>query len=72
MRGQHEHHYKQDSDKEENKGWFAILLLQSLQSYAATCEGSGHFLGTGAGDNFAQLEKLSYPILNNEKVFMPP
>ena len=31
VRGQHEH-------KEENKGWFAILLLQLPQPYAATCD----------------------------------
>ena len=31
VRGQHEHHNKQNNDKEENKGWFAILLLQLLQ-----------------------------------------
>ena len=37
VRGQHEDHNKQNNDKEENKGWFAILLLQLLQPYAATC-----------------------------------
>ena len=37
-RGQHEHHNKQIDDKEENKGWFPILLLQLLQPYATTCE----------------------------------
>ena len=37
VRGEHEHHNQQKSDKEENKDWFAILLLQSLQPYAATC-----------------------------------
>ena len=26
--GQHEHHNKQNNDKKENKGWYAILLLQ--------------------------------------------
>ena len=28
-------------------------------------------LGTRAEDNFAQLEKISYPILNMETVFVP-
>ena len=26
VRGQHENHNKESNDKEENKGWFAILL----------------------------------------------
>ena len=34
-----EHRNKQNKDKEENKVWFAILLLQLLQPYAATSEG---------------------------------
>ena len=37
VRGVLEHHNKQNNDKEENKGWFAILLLQLLQPYASTC-----------------------------------
>ena len=37
VRGEHEHHDQQRNDKEEDKGWFAILLLQLLQPYAATC-----------------------------------
>ena len=37
VRGEHEHHNQQKSDKEEDKGWFAILLLQLLQPYSATC-----------------------------------
>ena len=36
-RGEHEHHNQQKNDKEEDKGWFAILLLQLVQPYAATC-----------------------------------
>ena len=28
VRGQHKYHNKQNNDKEENKGWFAVLLLQ--------------------------------------------
>ena len=36
VRGQHEHH-KQNKNKKENKGWLAILLLQLLKPYAATC-----------------------------------
>ena len=28
---------QQKNDKEEDKGWFAILLLQLVQPYAATC-----------------------------------
>ena len=38
MEGEHEHHSQQNNDKEEDKGWFAILLLQLLQLYTATCE----------------------------------
>ena len=39
VRGQHEHHNKQNNDKEENKGLFAeILLLKILQSHGATCD----------------------------------
>ena len=37
VRGQHEHHNKQNNDKEENKGWLAILLLPLLQPYTDTC-----------------------------------
>ena len=37
VRGEHEHHNQQKNDKEEDKGWFAILLLQLLQPCAATC-----------------------------------
>ena len=37
VRGQREHHNKHNNDKEEIKGWFAILLLQLLEPYAATC-----------------------------------
>ena len=37
VRGKHEHHNQQRNDKEEDKGWFAILLLQLVQPYAATC-----------------------------------
>ena len=33
VRGQPEHHNKQNNDKEENRGWFAILLLQLLEPY---------------------------------------
>ena len=36
VKGQHEDDNKQSNDKEENKGLFAILLLQLLQPYAAT------------------------------------
>ena len=44
VRGEHEHHNQQNNDKEEGKGWFAILLLQlQLQPYAATC-GKDHFM----------------------------
>ena len=38
VRGQHEHHNKQSNDKEANRDWFAILPLQLLQPYAATCD----------------------------------
>ena len=34
VRGQHEAHNKQNNNNEENKGWFAILLLQLSQPYA--------------------------------------
>ena len=34
--GQHEHHNKLNNDKEENKGWFAILHLHLLP-FAANC-----------------------------------
>ena len=37
-RGEHEHDNQQKNDKEEDKGWFAILLLQLVQPYAATCD----------------------------------
>ena len=37
VRGEHEHHNQQKNDKEEDKGWFAILLLQLVQPYAGTC-----------------------------------
>ena len=37
VRGEYENHNQQKNDKEEDKGWFAILLLQLLHSYAATC-----------------------------------
>ena len=37
-RGEHKHHNQQKNDKEEDKGWFAILLLQLVQPYAATCD----------------------------------
>ena len=36
VRGEHEHHNQQKNDEEEDKGWFAILLLQLVQPYAAT------------------------------------
>ena len=35
VKGQHEYHNKENDDKEENKGWFAILLLLLLQPFAA-------------------------------------
>ena len=38
VRGQHEHHYKQNNNKEENKGWFAVSHLQLLQPFAACSE----------------------------------
>ena len=38
VRGHHEHHNKQNNDNEENTSWFAILPLQLLQPYTATCE----------------------------------
>ena len=41
VRGQHERH--DNNDKEENKGWFAMLLLQSLQPYTATCALNSNF-----------------------------
>ena len=34
--GQHEHHNKQNNDKEENKGRFEILHLHLLQPFTAT------------------------------------
>ena len=37
VRGQHEHHNKQNNDKEVNKGWFAISFSQLLKLFAATC-----------------------------------
>ena len=37
VRGQHEHHNRQNNDMEGNNGWSAILHLQLLQPYAATC-----------------------------------
>ena len=37
VRGEHEHHNQQKNDEEEDLGWFAILLLQLVQPYAATC-----------------------------------
>ena len=44
MRTMRTSHNKQNNDKEENKGWLAILLLQLLQTYAATCGWSFDFL----------------------------
>ena len=40
VRGEHEHHNQQKNDEEEDKGWFAISLLQLVQPYAATCVSS--------------------------------
>ena len=37
VRGEHEHHNQQTNDEEEDKGWFAISLLQLVHPYAATC-----------------------------------
>ena len=37
VRGEHEHHNQKKNDEEEDKGWFAISLLQLVQPYAATC-----------------------------------
>ena len=41
LRGQYKHHNKQSNDSEENKGWFAILLLQLLQLYGGGRQGGG-------------------------------
>ena len=47
------------------------ISQKAVNLFMKTGQGSSVILGTAAEDNFAELEKISYPILNIEKVFVP-
>ena len=61
VRGEHEHHNQQKNDKEEDKGRFAILLLQLVQPYAATCEPA-----VTLKTNFSQNEPSKYLLVSTK------
>ena len=45
--GKHKYYNKKNNDKEENKGWFAILRLQLLQPLATEPRKSSRFVRHG-------------------------
>ena len=47
-------------------------MISTITDDYAIRERSFLIVGTRAEDNFAQLEKISHPILNTEKVFRTP